>query len=41
MNTQEIIAFLILLASVYYLYYKFFGAKKSKKNCNGNDCGCS
>ncbi|WP_395075058.1 FeoB-associated Cys-rich membrane protein [Flavobacterium sp.] len=40
MEIQEIIAFLILSAAVYFLYYKFFGAKKSKKNCGSNDCGC-
>ena len=40
MGIQEIIAFFVLCIAIYFLYYKFFGAKKSKKNCGNNDCGC-
>ena len=40
MNAQQIIAFLILGVAIYFLYNKFFGAKKSKKDCGSNDCGC-
>jgi len=36
---QEIIAFGLLIVAVFYLYKKFFGKKKSKKDC-GKDCGC-
>lgn len=37
---QEIIAFLILAVACAFLIRKFFGKKKSDKNCGGGDCGC-
>ncbi|MDD3003727.1 FeoB-associated Cys-rich membrane protein [Flavobacterium sp.] len=37
---QEIIAFLILFAAVFYLVQKFFWKKKNKKSCGTDDtCG--
>jgi hypothetical protein len=36
---QNILAFLLLGASLFYLGKKFF-FKKKKKNCGENDCGC-
>jgi F0F1-type ATP synthase membrane subunit b/b' len=38
MNIQEILAFIILFAAVFFLVKKFFW-KKSSKNC-GTDDGC-
>ncbi|WP_395046630.1 FeoB-associated Cys-rich membrane protein [Flavobacterium sp.] len=38
--TQEIIAILLLIIAVIFLYLKFFGKKKNDKNCGG-DCGCN
>jgi len=38
---QEILAFSLLAIAVLFLYQKFFGKKKSKKNCGDTDCGCS
>ncbi len=40
MYIQEIIAFSTLAIAVFFLYNKFFGVKKVKKNC-GSDCGCN
>jgi len=37
---QEIIAFSLLAIAVYFLYQKFFGKKKSNKDCD-KGCGCS
>lgn len=38
--TQEIIAFTALAVAVAFLIRKFFWTKKSKKNCDDDDCGC-
>lgn len=37
--TQTILAFLLLGIAIYFLANKFFGGKKSDKNCDKN-CGC-
>ncbi|MBF6653196.1 FeoB-associated Cys-rich membrane protein [Flavobacterium columnare] len=36
---QEIVAFLLLILAIAYLYKKFFGKKKPKNSCS-NDCNC-
>jgi hypothetical protein len=41
MDFQEIIAFVLLGIALAFLYKKFFGRKKSKKNCGDDDCGCN
>ena len=38
--TQEILTYIALVVAVAFLYYKFFGKKKSKKDCGDDDCGC-
>jgi hypothetical protein len=38
---QEIIAFIVLGIAFEFLIRKFFFKKKSDKNCENNDCGCS
>lgn len=40
MDFQEIIAFVLLGIALVFLYNKFFGKKKTKKNCGSDDCGC-
>ncbi|WP_396178569.1 FeoB-associated Cys-rich membrane protein [Flavobacterium sp.] len=40
MTFQEIIAFIILFAAVFFLARKFFWKKKKAKNCGTDDCGC-
>jgi len=40
MDFQEIIAFVFLGFALAFLYKKFFGKKKPKKNCGSDDCGC-
>jgi hypothetical protein len=38
---QEILVYFALGIALAYLYNKFFGKKKPKKNCGDNDdCGC-
>jgi hypothetical protein len=37
---QEILTYVALAVAVFFLYQKFFGKKKPKKNCGGDDCGC-
>ena len=39
MNIQEILVYVVLVIAVAFLYKKFFGKKKPKKDC-GDDCGC-
>lgn len=36
---QEILTYIALTVAILFLYQKFFGKKKPKKNC-GDDCGC-
>ncbi len=38
---QEILAFGILLFALTFLIRKYFGKKKSDKNCGNGDCGCN
>jgi hypothetical protein len=37
---QEIITYVALGIALAFLYQKFFGKKKPKKNCGDGDCGC-
>ena len=39
MNIQEILVYVVLVIAIAFLYQKFFGKKKPKKDC-GDDCGC-
>jgi len=38
---QEILTYIALAIALFFLYQKFFGKKKTKKNCGDNDCGCN
>lgn len=40
MNIQEILVYIVLVIALAFLYQKFFGKKKPKKNCGDDDCGC-
>ena len=40
MHIQEILSYIALGIALVVLYQKFFGKKKSKKNCGKDDCGC-
>lgn len=41
MNIQEILVYIVLVIAVAFLYQKFFGKKRKKKDCGGDDgCGC-
>jgi hypothetical protein len=41
MNIQEILAFIVLFAAIFFLVKKFFWNKKGKKGCGTDDnCGC-
>lgn len=37
---QQILTYVFLVAALVFLYQKFFGKKKPKKNCGNDDCGC-
>jgi hypothetical protein len=41
MNIQEILVYVVLVFALGFLYQKFFGKKKPKKNCGDDDCGCN
>jgi len=41
MKLQEILTYLALALALVFLYRKFFGKKKSKKDCGDDGCGCS
>lgn len=41
MNRQQLLVILALAVSINFLYQKFFGKKKPKKNCDKDDCGCN
>lgn len=38
---QEIFVYFALGIALAYLYNKFFGKKKPKKNCGDDNCGCN
>ena len=40
MDVQEILVYIVVVVALAFLYQKFFGKKKSDKNCGNNDCGC-
>jgi hypothetical protein len=41
-NMQQILVYFALGIALSYLYNKFFGKKKPKKNCGDkDDCGCN
>jgi hypothetical protein len=37
---QQILVYIALGIALGFLFKKFFGKKKSKKNCGDEDCGC-
>ncbi|HOZ74250.1 MAG TPA: FeoB-associated Cys-rich membrane protein [Flavobacterium sp.] len=37
---QEILAYIILAAAIFFLVRKFLWKKKNEKNCGEGDCGC-
>lgn len=37
---QEILAYIILAAAIFFLVRKFFWKKRKDKNCGDGDCGC-
>lgn len=41
MKLQEILVYVAVAIALVFLYQKFFGKKKPKKNCGDNDCGCN
>jgi len=38
---QQILVYFTLGIALAYLYKKFSGKKKRKKNCDDDDCGCN
>ena len=38
---QEILTYIALAIALLFLYQKFFGKKKPKKNCGNDDCSCN
>lgn len=38
---QEILVYVALAIALVFLYNKFLGKKKSKKDCGSDDCGCN
>lgn len=41
MEVQQLLVYIAFAAAMFFLFRKFFGKKKSKKNCGDDDCGCS
>ncbi|MDX1350146.1 MAG: FeoB-associated Cys-rich membrane protein [Putridiphycobacter sp.] len=37
---QNLIVYILFLGAIVYLFYQFFGKKKSKKSCGSESCGC-
>jgi len=41
MDIQQVLVYLAFAAALAFLIRKFFGKKKTKKNCGDDDCGCN
>jgi len=37
---QEVLTYIALAIALVFLYQKFLGKKKPKKNCGNDDCAC-